>query len=231
MGIERGDGFVLRIRAFGDADIIVTLLLHGYGKRTAIAKGVRRLNSRLGGVFDLLNQVEVVFYARDRLDLVSQAALISSNEAVKRDLGTINSALTVARFLDRLLPLHQPEDEVYRLFTRFITMATAGSGVEARIATELWTLTLLGHRPQLHACLQCGTTVGPFRFIPARGGVLCSRCKGNVGIPLTTGLARALAWLATHPIERSRVIHLSPEEQAQADEILNAYLETRIHEG
>ncbi len=232
MGIERGEGFVLRTRAFAEADIILTLFLRGYGKRTAIAKGARRISSRLGGVFDLLNNVEVVFYPHDRLDLVSQGTLISSYERIKRDLGVVNSALAVARSLDLLLPLQQREDEVYRLFVRFLDLVNQEDADKLRIAAELRALSMLGHRPHLRSCLRCGSEEGPFLFVPARGGVLCHACiKGEEGIPLASGLAHALDWLGSHSIGRSQVIRLSPQETVQAHEILDVYIETLVHGG
>ena len=231
MGIERGEGFVLRTRPFGEADLIVTLFFRHYGKRVGIAKGARRLDSRLGGVFDLLNKVEVVFYSHDRLDLVSQGTLLDSYESVKHDLAIVNSALAVARLLDRLLPMHQPESAVYQLFTQFLARCDQEDVEQLQITAELRILSLLGHRPHLRACLHCGDTHGPFRFVPTRGGVLCQRCAPNTGIPVDAGLARALDWLGSHSIDRAGVVHLSPQEMAQARAILSAYIETIIRGG
>ncbi len=225
MGLERGEGFVLRTREFAEADIIVTLFLRGYGKRTAIAKGARRLNSRLGGVFDLLNRVEIVFYPRDRLDLVSQGTLLDGYDSLKRDLTVVNSALSVARLLDRLLPPHQEEAAPYRLFERFLSELAKGRSDKLRIAVELKLLSLLGHRPHLRACLRCGDRKGPFRFLPTRGGLLCRSCAGEEGIPVETGLARALDWLLYRPIEKSGVVSLSEEETKQADALLKEYVD------
>ncbi len=231
MGLERGEGFVLRTSEFAEADIIVTLFLRDRGKRVAIAKGARRLNSRLGGVFDLLNRVEVVYYSRDRLDLISQGTLIDGYEPVKRDLGAVTSALTVARLLDRLLPLHQAEEDSYLLFERFLGLLSQRGDTVLKLAVELKLLSILGHRPHLRSCVRCGDIKGPFRFLPRRGGILCRNCAVNEGIELGSGLARALNWLISHPVEKSGVIRLSEEEAELADSIVSAYIETLVHGG
>ena len=177
MGLERGEGFVLRTRPYAEADLIVTLFLEKKGKRTGIAKGVRRLNSRLGGVFDLLNRIEVVFYPHRGLDLLSQGSVLEAYLQIKRNLAAVESALAVARLLDRLLPSHQPED-------------------------------------------------GPFRFVPSRGGILCASCaQGIEGVPVDAGLARTLDWLLTHPLERSKVVKLSPAAAARTKELISTYIE------
>ncbi|MCD6141695.1 DNA repair protein RecO [Candidatus Bipolaricaulota bacterium] len=226
MGLERGEGFVLRTRPYAEADLIVTLFLEKKGKRTGIAKGVRRLNSRLGGVFDLLNRIEVVFYPHRGLDLLSQGSVLEAYLQIKRNLAAVESALAVARLLDRLLPSHQPEDGPYHLFSRFLALLPTGDPLALQTATELKLLALLGHRPHLNACQRCGRKDGPFRFVPGRGGILCASCaQGIEGVPVDAGLVRTLDWLLTHPLERSKVVKLSPAAAARTKELISTYIE------
>lgn len=230
MGLQQGEGFVLRARDFAESDLIVTLFTEQWGKRTAIAKGARRFNSRLGGVFDLLNRVEVVFYQRARLDLVSQGALLHGFPQLKGDLDAVSAALAVGRLLDHLLPLHQPEGRAYALFSRFLDLLEAGDrpADRLRLSAVLKLLTLLGHRPQFNACVRCGATAGPFLFVGGRGGVLCSTCAGGKGIKISRGLARSLDWLLRLPLERAGVVRLSGEERDLASEILNVYIDRLV---
>ena len=97
MALLQGEGFVLKIRDFAEADLLVTLFTNQWGKRNAIAKGAKRLNSRLGGVFDLLNYVEFVFYEKPRLDLVSQGALRHGYPELKSELDRVTVALRVGQ--------------------------------------------------------------------------------------------------------------------------------------
>ena len=225
MGLVCENGFVLRIRDFAESDLIVTLFAQRLGKRTAIAKGARRLDSRLGGVFDLLNRVEVVFYQRSRLDLVSQGALVEGFSKLKSDLETVSAALSVASLLDRLLSPHQPEERAYALFGSFLGLLEDGGPASClRLSVVLKLLTLLGHRPRLGACSRCGAKEGPFVFVSQRGGILCADCSQQEGTPISRGVALALDFLLRHPLERAGVIRLSPEEEHLAAEVVDGYV-------
>ncbi len=225
MGLLQGIGFVLRTRDYAESDLIVTLFTEGWGKRTAIAKRARRFDSRLGGVFDLLNRVEVVFYEKPRLDLASQGALLNGFPHLKSDLKSISAALAIGRTLDRLLPLHQREDHTYALFHRFLTLLEEGEVPTEQLSLATWmkTLSLLGHRPHLQACARCGESAGPFFFVPAQGGLLCSACSHGNGIAITRGLALSLHTLSSRPLERAGVIRLTTDEIELSHNLIVSY--------
>jgi len=225
LGLVRGNGFVLRIRDFAESDLIVTLFMERSGKRAAIAKGARRLDSRLGGVFDLLNQVEVVFYQHSRLDLVSQGTLLKGFLKLKSDMDTVSAALSVASLLDRLLSPHQPEGRAYALFAGFLgTLEDGQPAGRLRLSVMLKLLALLGHRPQFDACIRCGGREGPFVFASRHGGVLCRRCTQGEGTQLGRGLALTLDFLLRRPLERAGVVQLTLAEERLAAEVVDAYV-------
>lgn len=228
LGLLRADGFVLRIRDFAESDLIVTLFTEQWGKRTAIAKRARRLNSRLGGVFDLLNRVEVVFYPKAQLDLVSQGALLQGFPHLKGNLNVVAAALLVGRLLDRLLPFHQPEERVYSLFGRFLNLLEAGdhSVDRLRLSVTLKLLGFLGHRPRLAGCVRCGSESGPFLFASECGGVLCRACtRREEGIKISRGLALSLDAFLRLPLERVNVIHLCLEDIRVAVKVVDGYVD------
>ena len=225
MGIKRGEAFVLRVRDFAESDLIVTLFTEEWGKRSAIAKGARRFTSRLGGVFDLLNRVEVVFYAKEKLDLISQGALSYEYPHVKGSIDTVLKALEVGKLLDRLLPVHQREQAPYTLFTQFLDLLEGGTPhvEQTSLAAMLKMVSVLGHRPQFAACVRCGSTRGPFRFVPARGGVVCTKCEGG-GIDISRGLALSLNALIDRPLQRAGIVRMTQEDLLLARRLIDSYL-------
>jgi len=225
LALVQDTGLVLRIRKFAESDLIVTLFTDKWGKRTAIAKQARRLNSRMGGVFDLLNQVEVVFYEKLGLDLVSQGSLIQGFPRLKSNLETVSIALSSGRLLDRLLPSCQPERQVYALFSLFLKVLESGDVPVDQLQTSftMKALTLLGHRPHLSSCLKCGATRDSFSFIAHRGGVLCPKCSQGRGIPVSRGLLLSLESLLRFSLPRAGVVHLSSKDIQLTNEILTSY--------
>jgi len=225
MALVQGNGLVLRIRDYAESDLIVSLYTREWGKRTLIAKAARRLDSRLGGVFDLLNRVEVVFYERARLDLVSQGALREGYVRLKGDLVGVTAGLAVARLLDALLPLHHPESRAYSLFERFLSLTDEHprAAAQLQLSTSLKLLTLLGHRPSLAACQVCGSTAESLTFVCERGGVICRMCGGS-GIEISRGVALSLESLLRLPLERAGVVALSDGDLVAARKVTEGYV-------
>ena len=77
MSLYRDNGVVLRTYKMGEADRIVVLLTEHHGKVRAVAKGVRRTNSKFGGRLEPLSHVALLMWrGRGELDLVNQAEVI-----------------------------------------------------------------------------------------------------------------------------------------------------------
>jgi DNA repair protein RecO (recombination protein O) len=226
VGLSKGEAFVFRTRPFAESDLIVTLFTERWGKRTLIAKRARRFDSPLGGAFDLLNRVEVVFYPRARMDLASQASLLEGYTELKRDLEGTSTALAVARALDRLLAPHQEEKETYGLFRRFLDLLERKEAPidRVKLAATLKVLALSGHRPQLVACVACGKRSGSVSFSCERGGLLCEGCARGGEFAVSRGLALSLDSLLHLPLERSGVVALSVEDAVLAGEVLSSYV-------
>ena len=218
MGIEKGTGIVLRARKSAESDLVVTWFSEAWGKRAAVVKRARRLESELGAVFEPLNLVEVIFYARSRVDLVSQGALLEGYRGLKQDLPRVSAALAVAHLLDRLLASHQPEERAYALLGEFLAVLEQGTvkPETAGLAAAVKLLALLGHRPTLTRCAGCGREDGPYVFLIGRGGLLCPSCQPGERHEISLGLARSLDLLLSLPLRRAGVLSLTEKESALA---------------
>jgi DNA repair protein RecO (recombination protein O) len=179
----------------------------------------------MGGVFDLLNQVEIVFYAKEQLELISQGDLIASYPHLKSSLQLTLTALNSCKLLDQLLPLHQQEPAAYTIFAQLLVLLEAGQPPEQTgLAAELKLLSVLGHRPQLSACVRCGSTHGTFRFAPAVGGVLCEKCAKE-GLSVNRGLGLSLNTLIDNPLERAGIVRLKDHDVQLAHQLIDLYIE------
>ena len=83
------DAFILSGFKYGDTSKIVTLFSEEAGKFSAIVKGVRNNKSKLGGVFENMNHVNVIFSKKENRDLqfISKAemeTIISSPRETNR---------------------------------------------------------------------------------------------------------------------------------------------------
>jgi recombinational DNA repair protein (RecF pathway) len=75
----------------------------------------------------------------------------------------------------------------------------------------------------LQACARCGKSAGTFFFVPAQGGLLCSRCSHGGGIAITRGLALSLHTLASSPLERAGIVRLTTDEIELSHDLIASY--------
>lgn len=226
MGLQRDEGIVLRVKPFRESDLIVSLFTRQWGVRHQISKGARGARSRAGGALDLLNEVEVVFYEKPGLDLVSQVSMIDTHAALKADYDKTIRALTAVKLTEKLLAVHQPEPRVLDTLREFLRRLDeeGGGGESLWLATMLKVISLLGHRPSLLRCVRCGATTGQLAFLPESGGVLCERCRrSRGGIALNLGAARSLDRLLEQPLRKAAVVRLHDADLRTATELVEEY--------
>ena len=176
---------VVRTRAFGESDKIVTFLTRDLGKIAGIAKGAQRSKRRFVNVLEPFTHVEVTLRLRPGSDLafVQACELRDAPISVARDLLKFAYASYVLELTDRMVREREAGPETYELVRDAIALLEGGDAEPGMLrAFELHLLRLTGYEPELGHCRRCGTgfTAGPAMYVhPARGGVLCARCRGE----------------------------------------------------
>jgi DNA repair protein RecO (recombination protein O) len=177
----------------GEADRIVTVLLQEAGKVRAVAKGVRRTRSKLGGRVEPLTEVRGLFWRGRELDVVSQIEAVEVHRRLREDLGRLSQALAMAEAVDGLLPDRQPVPELLAMLHGALRRLEVDPWELVAPAFFLKLLALEGSAPIVEACASCGATEPLVAFDLARGGVLCVRCRqGQAVSPEALGLLRAV---------------------------------------
>ena len=77
------ESIVLKVFDFGEADRIFTLLTPDNGIIRAVAKGVRKPKSRMGGHIDVLSKVNIYISLGENLSNISQAEIINNYSILK----------------------------------------------------------------------------------------------------------------------------------------------------
>ena len=114
---------VLKNSNYKDADKLYTLFSPQYGKFTAAAKGVRRINSKRLGSLDTLNRVQISFSQSYRgIKIIHQAQLVESHKNLKKAMSGIAKGLYMAELVHRFFYhdtyAHESASEVYALLIK-----------------------------------------------------------------------------------------------------------------
>ena len=227
--LYRTEGIVLRQRDFGEADRILVLLTPG-GKRSILAKGIRRPTSRKVGHLGLFYRAQLMLARGRDLDIVSQAESLEEFEGIRADLLRFTYACYAGELMDRFAPEDEEGAPFYELMVQ--ALRWFASEQDLRLWMRYFELRLLSHggyRPELFACLSCREEIRavPNYFSNDRGGVLCTRC--GQGVPGTRSISvnsqKVLRYLLTRDAPEVRTLHLQPATQTEVEAVMQSYLE------
>lgn len=183
---EKSDAIVLRTVDFSETSCVVTLFTRDFGKIGALAKGARRRKSPFEAALDVLSICRIVFIHKssDILDLLTEAKLERRFRAAQTDLSRLYAGYYVVELLAALTDNGDPYQELYDLAVQTIETIDSDQPFLAELLRfELRTLSILGHQPSLHDCVNCGrpidNTKGSVSFGLIAGGVLCESCRAG----------------------------------------------------
>lgn len=181
----RVEAVVLRHADWGEADRLLTLYTRQRGKVRAIAKGARKIRSRKAGHLEPFTHVTLQLARGRDLLIVTQADTLEAYLPIREDLVKTGYASYAVELLDRFTYEDETENQaIFRLLTEALGRLAAEP--EAWLAMryyEVRLLDLLGYRPHLFECANCGGKIQPVDqfFSPSVGGVLCPKC--GAGLP------------------------------------------------
>jgi len=176
------EAVVLKRINLKEADRILTLYTPNLGKISAVAKGVRRPKSKMGGHLELLTHCSLMLTRGRNMDTVNQAQTISSFRLLREDLWREGLALYAAELVTQFTVEHQENYLIYRLLLDTLNRLCDTKYVEAALRFfEINLLTHLGYKPELHHCVSCKKPVEPTAnyFSASGGGVLCPACRSR----------------------------------------------------
>lgn len=144
-------GIVLKRTNFGEADRIITVLTSDQGKIRLVAKGVRRIKSKLAGGIELLSINDTTYMpGKGDLGTLISARLVTNFGHIVTSVDRTMYAYEVLKLIDRTTE-DSPEPEYFQLLSASL------QGLDAedlnldwvRLWLQLQLLILSGHGPNL----------------------------------------------------------------------------------
>jgi len=245
------EAFVLRRRALGEADRIITLFSRERGKLSAVAKSARKSHSKFGARLDFFTRAQLSLHTGRSLDVITAVQSVKSIWDHLVDPDTFALASYTAEVIDALC---EPDLAVPELYTLLCELQAAlgeplVNGDLLMAVVDLRILSALGLVPELEACARCGTMLGtrPLKggratLSPQAGGLLCDACVQQIRGAADGVEARGLLRLsardfsalrAARDLPLARVAQLSdeaagPRTEAHLHKATHAFIEHQL---
>src|SRR5437763_7594627 len=182
MALGKSAAVVIGSFDLGESDRVITFYSREYGKVRGVAKASRRMRSRFGGALELFTLGQLVFFDTGRSDLVrvDHFDVLEPFAALRTDLERLGQGAEVVECVNRLTAEHDPHAALYGLLTRSLRALT-GAATPPRVAVcfGVRCLDVLGHRPRLDRCVECGKAYPFAHPALAEGGVVCEGCRAG----------------------------------------------------
>lgn len=200
MPLVKTVAITLKSRKWGDADRIVTLYAKHLGKIRAVARGARRLKSRMGAALEPLTICDLNLFEKsgDSLYRVSQVDLVEPFIRFREDLTLMAAAARMTNVVGAVTPDGDPDPQLFDTLEQGLrSLVTSDDPAFTALLFQIRLLGLTGFRPQTDQCAACGKTrvILEPQFSPASGGLVCATCAGRQRFPCLPLSRGSLAFL------------------------------------
>ncbi len=174
----------LRKTKLGESDLIITLLAEDGCQIRAVAKGARKTKSRVGSRLEPYSIADLMLSPGRSLEIVTEAELVTSHDALRSDYDRLRAAAVVADFLDKMSVECQAESRIFALATTTLDVLETAAIADLPLLVTAFLvkgMAMHGYRPALTACACCAAACNPedTRFSLSAGGILCPDCAGQ----------------------------------------------------
>jgi len=227
--VYKTEAIVLKRINLGEADKILTLYTPNLGKFSAIAKGVRRPKSKMGGHLELLTHSSLMLARGQNLDIITQSETISNFLPLRGDLWRASLAIYAAELVEQFTAEHVENYPVYKLLLDTLHRLCETQDGELTLRYfELNLLTHLGYKPELHQCLGCKSPLEPTDnfFSPSGGGVLCPKCwqAEPLAQPISLNALKVMRFLQKSDYARASRVRLNAELSKELESLMRCYI-------
>ena len=226
--LYKSEAVVIKRINLGEADRILTIFTPNYGKLRVVAKGVRKITSRLAGHVELFTRSQMLLAKGRNLDIVTQSETIDAYRPLHDDLSRIAHASYASELLDKLTPDALENYPSYKLFVETMQLISTDPDPDRVLRWyEIQLLGYLGYAPELTRCIECRNELAPVvnSFSAALGGVLCASCRRvGVGRDISVNALKILRLIQRNPYSAVARVRIGPDLHAELQTIMQSLI-------
>lgn len=208
MPVERSAAVVIGSFPLGESDRVVTFFTRHFGKVRGVAKASRRIRSRFGAALEPFTLGELVFFETGRSELVrvDHFDIVYPFARLRDDLDRLGHASWIIECVGRLTAERDRQAALYGLLVRGLRAVEAAvNPARARLWFGVRCIDVLGQRPRLDRCGDCGRRYPFPRASLGVEGLVCAACSPGPAeaTPISAAAIATLARLRTMPWEEA----------------------------
>ena len=190
---------------------------------------MRKIRSRKAGHLEPFTQVNLFLAKGREMDIITQAETVNGFMGLREDLNRLAFANYIVEVLDRFTYEEGPNAGIFRLLARTLGRLESQQNLDTVIHVyEIRLLDLLGFRPELFHCVDCGEKVlaEDQYFSPLVGGVVCPKCGRTrpEAWPVSMDVLRYFRHLQRSPWEKVKGLTIPKNIESALADLIQRYL-------
>ncbi len=226
-------GVVLRVSDYNDRDALLTVLTQKYGKLTVKARGLRRKNSPLTAVCQLLAFGEFTVFEYRGQYTINEAHVLNLFQGLRADMESLALASYFAQVAEVLSQEDYPTPELQSLLLNclFALAELKLPFAQVKAVFELRAACLAGFTPDLVGCHVCGSQE-PTRFDLSSGLLECENCRdvasSGIRMPVTPSMLEAMRYISFCDPKKLFAFRLPEQELTRLSSLTEGFLSTQL---
>lgn len=226
-------GVVLRVSDYNDRDALLTVLTQKYGKLTVKARGLRRKNSPLTAVCQLLAFGEFTVFEYRGQYTINEAHVLNLFQGLRADMESLALASYFAQVAEVLSQEDYPTPELQSLLLNclYALAELKLPFAQVKAVFELRAACLAGFTPDLVGCHVCGSQE-PTRFDLSSGLLECEKCRdaasSGIRMPVTPSMMEAMRYISFCDPKKLFAFRLPEQDLTRLSSLTEAFLSTQL---
>ena len=183
---RNSSAIILNRSDYRESDSLITLYTKNFGKLTLVARGTKKINSKLSGHLEPISLVNILLIKGKGFDYIGSALCDNAYLNIKDNLNKIYYSGRVLNWFNRLVRDGESDERLFLLLRRWLEVTdsypdeefTKENGELFFIFFALKLMTELGYKPEMYECLSCREKIAPGKnyFNLKNGGLVCEAC-------------------------------------------------------
>lgn len=228
MGVVKTKGIVLAVHNMGDNDKMVTVLTPDLGKIGCAAKGARRPKSALMAGTQFLCFADFVIYKGVSSYNINSADPIEIFYNVRLDFDKLKVVSEVAKIASDVTDENQSSYKILQLVLNTIYMISESDHDLDFILSvyKLRLLSIIGFRPIVEHCCNCGNKENIKYFSFKDNGLKCDTCgrQDKSAIEVSEATVKAIKFIIWADPKKIFSFNMSEKNKAQLKLLTKVYL-------
>jgi DNA repair protein RecO (recombination protein O) len=230
MGIIKTKGIIIAESNMGDFDKMLTMLTPGLGKISCAAKGARRQNSALLAGTQFLCFGEYILYKSGENYSINSCETIEMFYNVRIDLDKIKYAVHITKIIQDVTNENENSYKILQLYLNTLYMISETEKDMDFVLSifKMKLLCILGFKPRIEGCTNCGQKEGLKYFSIKDNGVKCEECKDKGSIEISPSTYAALKFIVQAPSKKLFSFNLKDESLRELKLLSKVYFNEKL---